>query len=203
MIRCLGIGETDASLDFQVSRDSQEKVDAFLRSRGLEGKRTAGVCPAGSWPAKTWPLEKFAAFADRITKELGCAVVILWGPGEEVLAERMASLMKTQGLVACRTDIEEAGALLRRCELFVSNDSGLKHIAVAVGTATVTIFGPTNPITWNPPDPRHRAVHTDADCLFCDRNECDSMVCMENLEVSDVLSVSKEVLRLDRESSTI
>jgi lipopolysaccharide heptosyltransferase II len=194
MVRCLGIGGVDTQLRFEVSERARKKADEFLRSRSLESGRVAGICPTGSWGAKTWQLEKFADLADRLTKETGSRVVIVWGPGEKTIAEEMAAAMKEEGVVACKTDIDEVGALLRRCSVFVSNDSGLKHIAVAVGTPTVTVYGPTNPVTWNPPDSRHRAVHAGVDCLFCDKNECETMVCMKKLEVSNVLPAVRDLL---------
>ncbi|KPJ59913.1 MAG: hypothetical protein AMJ46_09065 [Latescibacteria bacterium DG_63] len=194
MVRCLGINGAGTRLDFEVSERARSKIDEFLRSHSLETGKLVGISPAGSWPAKTWGVRKFAELADQIGGETGCAVVIVWGPGEEELAKEMVGAMKTERVMACRTDIDEVGALLERCAVFISNDSGLKHIAVAVGTPTATVFGPTNPVTWSPPDPRHRAVYADVDCLFCDRNECESMVCMKKLEASDVLPIVKELL---------
>ncbi len=194
MVTCLGVGGIDTQLRFEVSERAEEKIEGFLRRHSMGSGRVVGVCPAGSWPAKTWELGKFAELADRLIGEAGSRVIIIWGPGEERLAEEMAAAMRGRGVLACKTDIDEVGALLRRCSVFVSNDSGLKHIAVAVGTPTVTVFGPTNPVTWNAADPLHRAVHADVDCLFCDKNECESMVCMRKLEVSDVLPIVKELL---------
>lgn len=194
MLRCLGIESVEAELDFKVSDAAQNRMDEFLRSHFVERKKLVAICPAGTWPAKTWEVEKFAALADRIASEIGHKVVILWGPGEKELAQRMSHLMKTSGIIACETGIDEVSALIRRCTLFVSNDSGLKHIAVALGTPTVTIFGPTNPMTWNPPRPMHRAVYADVDCLFCDKNACEDMRCMKELGAEAVFSAVREVL---------
>jgi len=198
MLRCLGIDYTDTALDLGIDGEARARMDEFLRSCGLEGKGFVGICPAGTWPAKTWAVEKFAALADLIQKELGLKVLILWGPGEKELAERMAQLMISKGIIACETSIEEVSAVIKRCALLVSNDSGLKHIAVALGTPTVTIFGPTNPGTWNPPRPEHRAVYAEIDCLFCDKNSCGDMRCMKELDAERVFSAIKETLEAAR-----
>ncbi|MFH0779198.1 MAG: glycosyltransferase family 9 protein, partial [Candidatus Eisenbacteria bacterium] len=162
--------------------------------RSLGAGKVVGICPAGSWAAKTWDVEKFASVGDMITERMGHSVVIIWGPGEKPLAERMCALMRTKAEIACRTSLPEAAALMRRCSVFVSNDSGLKHVAVAVGTPTVTIYGPTNPRTWNPPLEKHRAVSAEVECLFCDKNTCDSMACMRELAPEKVFDQVRRLL---------
>jgi lipopolysaccharide heptosyltransferase II len=200
MLRCLGIESVDTELDFEVGGVAQKRVDEFLYSHSVKNREFVSVCPAGTWAAKTWAVEKFAGLADRIVTELGHRVVILWGPGEKELAQKMASLMKTDSIVAGETAIDEVAALIRRCALFVSNDSGLKHIAVALGTPTVTIFGPTNPRTWNPPKGMHVAVFAEVDCLFCDKNTCEDMRCMKELAVETVFSMVQDALKMDSEN---
>ena len=196
MLRCLGIESVDTRLDLTVNDTAQTRMDDFLRSHSVEMGEFVGVCPAGTWPAKTWEVGKFAGLADRIVSELGRKVVILWGPRERELARKMARLMKTEGLLSCETGIDEVSAIIRRCALFVSNDSGLKHIAVALATPTVTIFGPTNPQTWNPSKSAHRAVYAGVDCRFCDKNSCEDMRCMKELSVVTVFSAVEEVLEV-------
>lgn len=195
MIRYLGFRAESSALRFSVDGKSRAVADEFLASNGLEAGGFVCVSPAGSWPAKTWEVGKFAAVSDLVTERTGRRVVVLWGPGEKALAERTLSLMRTPGVMACETDIREAGALLEKSALFVSNDSGLKHVAVAVGTPTVTVFGPTNPVTWNPESPKHRAVFADVDCLRCDKNTCATMECMKKLSAERVFAVVEDVLR--------
>ena len=200
MVRYLGVPAEASGLRFSVDSKAREKADAFLADNGLEAGRFVCVSPSGSWPAKTWELGKFAALADLVVARVGSRVVVLWGPGERGLAESMLNLMRTSGVAACETSVMEAGALLESSALFVSNDSGLKHIAVAVGTPTVTVFGPTNPTTWNPMSPKHRAVSADVGCLRCDKNTCDAMDCMKNLSAERVFAVVEEVLEWARSS---
>jgi lipopolysaccharide heptosyltransferase II len=194
VVRYLGIKAVDPRLHFSVGDAPRRVIREFLASHGLDPGKFVCVSASGSWPAKTWEVEKFAVLADMITARFGLRVVIVWGPGERGLAEAMSSLMKTRGLVACQTSIAEAGALVENCAVLVSNDSGLKHIAVAVGTPTVTIFGPTNPVTWNPASSRHRAVSADVQCLYCDKNKCETMYCMKELSAEKVFGVVREVL---------
>ncbi len=96
-----------------------------------------------SFAAKRWPLARFAALADKIQKELYAQILIVAGPDEKADVSQMMSMMKTKPAVAA-TSLKNAAALIKKCQLFVSNDSGLMHIAVAVQTPVVAIFGPTS-----------------------------------------------------------
>ncbi len=200
VVRYLGVEAQSSGLVFRVDAKSREVVDGFLAANGLEAGGFVCLSPSGSWPAKTWELEKFAALADLVATRAGLRVVVLWGPGERGLAESMLGLMKMPGVAACDTSVREAGALLESSALFISNDSGLKHIAVAVGTPTVTVFGPTNPKTWNPVSPKHGAVSADVACLCCDKNTCENTDCMRKLSAEMVFSAVEEVLRWVRSS---
>ncbi len=194
MVRYIGVSASDTTLRFTPTGEAFKVADEFIRLNGLEGKDIVAFSPSGSWPAKTWQVEKFARLADLMASTGNVKTLILWGPGEKGLAQRMSSLMKTTSHVAPNTSVAEVGALIGRSALLVSNDSGLKHIAVALGTPTVTVYGPTNPKTWNPALPIHRAVSAQVGCLSCDRNECDDMRCMNELSPEDVFSVAREML---------
>ena len=200
MVRYLGVAAESRGLRFSVGPRARAKIDAYLAESGIEVGRFVCVTPAGMWPAKTWEVEKFAALADLLALRHGLRAVIVWGPREKHLAETMLRLMKTPGVLACETSVREAGALLEGSAVFVSNDSGLKHVAVALGTPTVTVFGPTNPKAWNPDLPKHRAVSAEVDCLGCDKNACDTMACMKELSVERVFEVVEEVLEWTRSS---
>jgi ADP-heptose:LPS heptosyltransferase len=199
-VRLLGLRADDVSLHFHVRREAAAAMDDWLARQGLGTERPLVAClPAGSWPAKTWPPERFAAALDLLADEVD--VVWLWGPGERDLAEDCRARMRTPSRVAPETDWQRLGGLLRRCRLLVGNDSGPKHVAVALGVPTVTIFGPTNPRTWHPPDGPHTALTVEGlDCLHCNANTCPlegarHMRCMRDLSVERVAQAARERLR--------
>jgi ADP-heptose:LPS heptosyltransferase len=122
-----------------------------------------GVHPAARDPRKIWPPERFALTARRLRKQAGGTIVIIGGPEERDLrlGERMASLCDGSPVVnlAGRQSLPEMGAVISRLDVLVTNDSGPAHIAYALGTPTVTVFGFTDPAEWGPLDPeRHRVV---------------------------------------------
>jgi ADP-heptose:LPS heptosyltransferase len=112
--------------------------------------------------------------------------------------------MRGGSLVAPPTGWQELGALLARCALLVANDSGPKHVAVALGTPTVTIFGPTHPATWHPPRGPHAAVEaTGLEGLHCNANRCPLEGdrfhrCMLDVGAERVLAAARDLLREGR-----
>ncbi len=201
-VRSLGLSAEDVTLRLRVRPGACAAMDAWLAEEGFASGRPVVAClPAGSWPAKTWPPERFVAALDAIGEEAD--VLWLWGPGEEALAGWCRSRMHRPSRIAPRTDWQELGALLRRCALLVGNDSGPKHVAVALGVPTVTVFGPTHPRTWQPPGGPHTALMADGlDCLHCNANTCPlegerHMRCMGDVTVERVVAAAKERLHGD------
>jgi ADP-heptose:LPS heptosyltransferase len=125
----------------------------------------------------------------------------IWGPAELAVVESIRSRMHGRSLLAPPTGWQELGALLERCALLVCNDSGPKHVAVALGTPTVTIFGPTHPVTWHPPEGPHAVVEAvGLECLHCNANDCPLpgdrwLRCMRDVTVERVTAEARVLLR--------
>lgn len=199
-VRALGIPATDATLRFTVTAEAAARISAWMAEQGLgaHGRPVVACLPAGSWPAKTWAAERFAEVMDSLAEIAD--VVWLWGPGERELADSCRARMRAPSRPAPATDWQGLGALLARCALLVGNDSGPKHVAVAVGTPTVTVFGPTHPRTWHPPTGPHRALVAEGlACLHCNANVCPlpgdaHMRCMRDVGVARVADAARTLL---------
>jgi heptosyltransferase-2 len=101
--------------------------------------------------ARRWPVERFAEVANALARRHGARIILVGGPDEVELTRRLAGLIEAAAtMVAGRTTLPELAAVLRRCGLFVGNDSGLMHLAAAVRTPVVAVFGPTNERAWGP-----------------------------------------------------
>ena len=196
--RCGGRGAAleDTSLVFVPEPEAERRMDGFVAGWAPEGPRI-GIVPAGTWQAKTWPLESFARAADLLAAA-GGHIVVLWGPGEEALGRRLRSSMQSPCLLAPPTSIDELAALLARLDLVLCADSGVKHLAVARDTPTLTIFGPTNPVAWNPDLPRHGVARADLPCLCCNRTRCSHHLCMRLLAPERVARLALELLARHR-----
>lgn len=128
------------------------RVPAEVRRRlGLANDGPfALVNPGAAWPNKRWPPERFGAVAKLLRDRHGLASAVLWGPGEESLAREVAQASGGAAQVAPETSIADLVALGRAATLMVSGDTGPLHIAAAVGTPIVGIYGPTDPARNGP-----------------------------------------------------
>ncbi|MEL6312167.1 MAG: glycosyltransferase family 9 protein, partial [Pseudomonadota bacterium] len=118
----------------------------LLRSAGIDGERFAILNPGGNNPAKRWPAERFAALADWLAREKELAVLINGSPVEAELASEIVVAAETTpvSLPAMGGTLGGLKALVRRAVLMVTNDTGPRHFAAALGTPLVTLFGPTD-----------------------------------------------------------
>ena len=141
-----------ADEDFPL-RDMESAVLEGLRAQGVT--RFALVNPGAAWPNKRWPAERFGAIAKDLSDTHGLTPVVLWGPGERVLAETVASASDGRAVIAAETRLPDLVALARAATFAISGDTGPLHIACAAGTPTVSLFGPTDAVRngpWNADD---------------------------------------------------
>jgi heptosyltransferase I len=107
------------------------------------GARYAVLNPSAGWPNKRWPAERFGAIADHLQRRHGLPSIVLWGPGEEALAGEVVRASNGAARQAPRTTVAALVEMLRPAALMVSGDTGPTHIAAAVGTPLVALYGPT------------------------------------------------------------
>jgi len=151
------------------------------------------VSPVAFWETKLWEDGKFACLADRIQEELGVAVVLTGGDVEPL--EKIRKLMKTKALnLGGKTSLRELAALYKRAKIVVTTDSGPMHIAAAVGTPVVALFGPTDPARTGPYGPGHRVIRAGLPCSPCFRKQCPQPRCMTEIPVEEVFSAVREKL---------
>jgi ADP-heptose:LPS heptosyltransferase len=153
---------------FPDTRPQAREVETALAAAGVAPGTFAILNAGGGWPEKLWPAEAYGALA-RGLRERGLAALVTWGPGEEALADRVVAAADGAARRCFPTDLRQFLELARRARLMVAADTGPLHIACAVGTAVVGIYGPTDPARngpfspddvvvrrHGPADPRHR-----------------------------------------------
>ena len=123
-------------------------VRARLAEVGIE--RYIVVAPAGSWAAKCWPAERYGEFCREFEKRNGLPVVVIHGPGEESIAQEVCLAAKPAHPLAITTTLEELMGLLAHARCVVAADSGPLHLAAALGTPVVGVYGPTDPLRNGP-----------------------------------------------------
>ena len=185
----IGVAITDRSLHVVPSDNDESAIEAFWRKEIPPGRATVAMHSGGGWKTKRWSPGKFAEVADALHARHGSTTILPWGPGEEGDVEQIRSKMTSPAIVPPRTTLLELAALLRRCSLMVTNDSGPMHIAAAMGTPVVGIFGPTNPSLQGPYGSKTVTVRNETlTCLGCNLIECPiGNPCMKALDAQTVL----------------
>jgi len=142
--------------------------DLLTRKGAARDRDRVLIHPGARWWFKAWPTERFAALADGIAEEIGAEVIIGGGPGDMAAAEAIRSRMRRPAIcLAGETSVLQLAAVLKHCRLFVGNDNGPMHIAAAVRTPVVALFGPTDPAEWGPWGEGHVVLYKGVDCREC------------------------------------
>lgn len=184
-----------------LSKAEISEMQAYVRAHvgGLSNTIIAlapggGSNPRSQMPIRCWPEENFIALGKRILSEPGRHIILIGGPSEVVLGERIhAALgaqrcMNTVGTLSLR----QTAALLQQCSVLVANDSAPMHLAAAVGTSTVSLFGPTAPYDKAPRGGKHHFLYHAQMCSPCYRYgefpDCRKRKCMKHITVDEVMA---------------
>lgn len=172
----------------------EERITARKRLEGLKGP-VLGINPGATYgAAKRWLPERFAEVAEWFIKDIGGTIVITGSLNEKAIADEIIKNinpdLRTSGYVhnlAGNTSLRELIALISECDLYLSNDSGPMHIAYAVETPLIALFGSTDPNLTGPVGDGFKVLKTDVDCGPCFKRNCDrGMMCMYDLYPDDV-----------------
>jgi lipopolysaccharide heptosyltransferase I len=165
------------------------KPSAALRQVQVSaGGRFILVNPGAAWPNKRWPPERFGALSAALQRSRGLRSVVIWGPDERELAERVVARSDGAAALAPPTSIADLFAICREASLMVSGDTGPMHIAAACGTPLVGIFGPTDPRRNGPWHASDESVSRFNACGCHHQRRCTrARWCLEDVQVPEVL----------------
>lgn len=186
MARAVGASTEAVGYRLPPTREAGARVDAWIAAERLQ--RYVSIHPGTSdfGALKRWPAERFGKLAAAVARDSGLPSVVTWGPGERPLAEAVVAASDGRARIALETaNILELAELIRRSRLYVGCDSGPLHLSSAVGTPSVALFGPKDPRTYGPYNPRHRVVA---------KGE-PGRGSMEDIGVDDVLRAVAELLQ--------
>jgi lipopolysaccharide heptosyltransferase II len=201
----VGCATDNLQLHFEPDAAASQAAEDVFQLHGIGGRVVAiapggGTNPGMDLPEKRWPPERFAALADRLVREEGVTVAVIGGPSDRSACAAMRDAMKSPFVdLTGDTPFAERAAFLERCALFVGNDSGPMHLAVATGCPVVAIFGPTDPGLYGPYHARAIVVRHALPCSPCFVHghypPCpNNHACMERLRVDDVYEACHELL---------
>jgi heptosyltransferase I len=191
LLNVLGIETT--RVEFPFARVASTAMDTARSTLGPGP--FAIVNPGAAWPNKRWPSARFGEVAAFLRDVRGLSSLVLWGPGEQALAQSVVDASSGAARLAPRTEIPDLLELSRAAALIVSGDTGPLHIAAAVGTPVVAIFGPTNPHR-NGPWSEHDVVLSRYESCGChyDRRCHRGTWCLESVSVAEVTAAIQQRL---------
>ena len=179
------IGVAVGPPEFPIERVDTEIARA-MRERA--GNRYALVNPGAAWPNKRWPAARYGAVARAIEGRHGLKTIVSWGPGEEGLAQEVVRESSGAALLSPRTSIGDLVALIRGATLMISGDTGPTHVAAALGTPIVGIYGPTRPSRNGPWAPADITISRDSICQCHHLRRCTrERMCLLDVEAAEVL----------------
>jgi heptosyltransferase-3 len=209
IVRALGVPTLTSVPFLHVSSAALASAEKLLGSSGVanavdwaDERPFVTLNPFSRWAYKEWPLERWARVIDWVGTVGGAGTVVVGQASERERAESLARACPGRVLnVAGRTSLAELAALLSRSRLHVGVDSAAPHIAAAVGTPTVTLYGPTDWRDWAPVGERHRVVVSDRACVPCHRKGCEDRgrsLCLEDLSVERIQEAVGSALALPK-----
>ncbi|OLD69959.1 MAG: hypothetical protein AUI45_06060 [Acidobacteria bacterium 13_1_40CM_2_56_11] len=191
-------------MDFPISPADEAEMEAWCREHSLAGAAPIVLFPGGTLHliSRRWGIEGFAAVGDALARSWQAPIVVIGGPADTALAETVVARMAVPALSAAGAlSLGATGALLRRCRLFITNDSGPLHIAAAVGAPVVVILGPSDPLVFGPRGTLHEIVGAPLPCSPCirvgDFPDCPIIpreLCLQAVTPSMVLEAAERLL---------
>jgi heptosyltransferase II len=201
MLRYIGIAPKDRSLYMPVNKESESRIEKLLGDNGIRTADTViAVNPGASCPSKRWACENFAAAARGLIKKYGAKIIIIAGRDDQAYGDKTASLIGKGCLnLSGKTSVADLASVLKRAKLFISNDSGPVHIACAVGTPVIAIFGRSDrglsPDRWGPSGKNDIVIHKDVGCDVCLAHSCRiGFKCLEAITAEEVLKAADQIL---------
>ena len=200
VLRCLNINTAPDFLEFWHTDADREMIQDRLHAEGVSATdRLVALNLGTTWRTKQWNIANFVEVTQQIEHLIPDARIVLTGSSaEQPLADDLPASLPAINLIG-RTSILQLGALLERCEVCLTGDSGPMHIAAAVGTPTIALFGPTDPVRHKPYGAGHITIEKPIECRPCYKRTCHRQdaphLCMTEISTTEVIKALEIKLR--------
>jgi lipopolysaccharide heptosyltransferase II len=208
-LRAAGIEPTAFRPEIFLTDEEKREARIYLQWLDYEhapldlSRPIIGIHPGATWPAKRWLPERFGELADLLAAKLHAQILVTAGPNDDDAVAAMLKHSFVSVKVLRNLPLRQLAAVLSHCAAYVANDNGTMHIAAAVGTPTIGLFGPGEENIWFPysAEEGHIALRRDVPCHpchldFCNRSGEGYMECMKLLTTEDVLAAVRRALAL-------
>ncbi|MFQ5992122.1 MAG: lipopolysaccharide heptosyltransferase I [Nitrospiraceae bacterium] len=193
LLEGMGIPCQSVVYEFTIPKENMDEASALLRENGLaQGDHLVAINPMTKWPTKLWEHKRFAEVADRLIKE-GIRVAFTGSLSDRDAIDQICRHMVHEAIrLDGKTSLKTLAALYQRSRVVLSTDSGPMHIAAAVGTPVIALFGPTAPWRTGPYGPQHTVLRAGVTCSPCFKKRCltteyEEMACLQRITVEQVV----------------
>jgi len=182
------------------NEDDLKRASDFFTQRKLCSRSLAIAIHIGSGSReKIWSPHCFAQLSEKLIEDDGAKIIVPIGPADEEIAQEYFTLIASDAILPLiNFPLNELAAIIKRCDLYVGNDSGITHLAAAVGTPVVALFGPTDPQVWGTRGARVFILYNSSGCSPCSREKmkrCVKRRCLEEISVEEVYRKVKETTK--------
>ena len=189
----------DKGIEVFWNKKSEENWKHLFSCKTIELREiNIGINPGGDRPNRRWNPDNYAFVADRLVEHFNAKIMLLGGPGEENIAHHIHKKMKNDAInLSGKLTLNDLIYVISRFALLLTNDSGPMHIAAAVKTPVVAIFGPEDPLLMGPYTSPNlfRIAYKDVDCRPCKRKNCARPICLDLITPEEVSEKCFEILK--------
>jgi 3-deoxy-D-manno-octulosonic-acid transferase/heptosyltransferase-1 len=191
--RYLGAKIDNVEFVLPQNNDAEAKVKLLMSKYKLDDKKFIAINPVAYWKTKLWDNEKFAHLADLANNKLKMKVVFT-GSKKEPL-EGITSRMTAEGInLGGETSLLDLAYLYKKAQMVITTDSGPMHLAAAVRTPVIALFGPTDPTRTGPYGKEHAIITAGLPCSPCFLKKCSTRKCMKDILPEQVFAAIEEKL---------
>jgi len=201
-LKLLEIPYSNSTPYIYLTKEDLMEGENFLRiNERNTGQKMIAIHPGSGSTHKCWSLANYFSIIQWLTEHPDAQIFIITGPADTVIHHHISKLSYNNICVINNQPLPKLTAVLQRCDLFIGNDSGITHLAAAVGIPTIAIFGPTDPDVWGPKGKSVKICHHSTPCSPCsdeERKTCFPKTCLDSIttksireEISRFLSVEK------------
>ncbi|MCK9572901.1 MAG: lipopolysaccharide heptosyltransferase II [Candidatus Omnitrophica bacterium] len=198
VLRAAGIPITEKHICFTIKTESEKKINNLLSMHGIKDNSLMVIHPSASCPSKRWPEDYFIKLVKLANEKTNLKVIVISAQDEKKFADR---LVGEKGVIDLRgiLSISDIGALLKRSNLFISNDSGPVHVAASLNCPLISIFGRNDPglspVRWRPLGEKSFYIHKENSCKKCLAHNCVyDFMCLKSITPEEVFTLVLKIL---------
>ena len=199
-LRKLDIPISSKKLNISVTVVHEEFANEFIEKYKIDSKNIIAISLTGNWEAKKYKTQDYIELMEKINQKYNVNFVLIWGnENEKIECEKIHNVYKNNSFIIPDSPIRYLGAIIKKCDLLIGNDSGPMHIAVAQGIPVLGIYGPTNPALQGPYGENNlTVVNNNIDCLYCNLIDCNiGNICMTELPKDSIMEKLNELIRIN------